>query len=401
MTEHAKIKADFASYEQELARGGNAAGVAQEMAKHARVAASEPDKLPVNLAVWGGVHDVVTRHRGALRGKLDAAAVLRSIDASTRAALANVRADLEATRVPPRPRDSTRRIRTRARSPRSAVDLTAAKRSARVLSFLATRYAGLTALLVTEGAAPAFAALLVGAHQVLEAARPSEARDGARETLLGTLDAAALRVAIALGGPFLRGVATTRPRGAATHADAVAAGRGAALLRLALAHGSELVELYPADAPSPLANDVLQTAVAACLATDAPDFALFARSAASGLLFPPRRASMGTRRPIASSAGRRQRGAPAPRGEAAPHGRRRRAAALRERGRPARARARVARLDRVPRGLRPAAAGACASPFALLISLRRSSSSSSSRPRATRTSSTARSSTSTRRAREC
>lgn len=254
MTEHAKIKADFASYEQELARGGNAAGVAQEMAKHARVAASEPDKLPVNLAVWGGVHDVVTRHRGALRGKLDAAAVLRSIDASTRAALANVRADLEAT---------------------SAVDLTAAKRSARVLSFLATRYAGLTALLVTEGAAPAFAALLVGAHQVLEAARPSEARDGARETLLGTLDAAALRVAIALGGPFLRGVATTRPRGAATHADAVAAGRGAALLRLALAHGSELVELYPADAPSPLANDVLQTAVAACLATDAPDFALF------------------------------------------------------------------------------------------------------------------------------
>ena len=283
MTEHAKIKADFASYEQELARGGNAAGVAQEMAKYARVAASEPDKLPVNLAVWGGVHDVVTRHRGALRGKLDAAAVLRSIDASTRAALANVRADLEATRVPPRPRDSTRRIRTRARSPRSAVDLTAAKRSARVLSFLATRYAGLTALLVSEGAAPAFAALLVGAHQVLEAARPSEARDGARETLLGTLDAAALRVAIALGGPFLRGVATTRPRGAAPHADAVAAGRGAALLRLALAHGSELVELYPADAPSPLANDVLQTAVAACLATDAPDFALFARPAASGL----------------------------------------------------------------------------------------------------------------------
>ena len=105
MTEHAKIKADFASYEQELARGGNAAGVAQEMAKYARVAASEPDKLPVNLAVWGGVHDVVTRHRGALRGKLDAAAVLRSIDASTRAALANVRADLEATRVGPRPRD--------------------------------------------------------------------------------------------------------------------------------------------------------------------------------------------------------------------------------------------------------------------------------------------------------
>ena len=83
-----------------------AAGVAQEMAKYARVAASEPDKLPVNLAVWGGVHDVVTRHRGALRGKLDAAAVLRSIDASTRAALANVRADLEATRVGPRPRDS-------------------------------------------------------------------------------------------------------------------------------------------------------------------------------------------------------------------------------------------------------------------------------------------------------
>ena len=400
MTEHAKIKADFASYEQELARGGNAAGVAQEMAKHARVAASEPDKLPVNLAVWGGVHDVVTRHRGALRGKLDAAAVLRSIDASTRAALANVRADLEATRVGPRPRDS-RDAFARAPSPRSAVDLTAAKRSARVLSFLATRYAGLTALLVDEGAAPAFAALLVGAHQVLEAARPSEARDGARETLLGTLDAAALRVAIALGGPFLRGVAATRPRGAATHADAVAAGRGAALLRLALAHGSELVELYPADAPSPLANDVLQTAVAACLATDAPDFALFARPAASGLLFPPRRASMGTRRPIASSAGRRQRGAPAPRGEAAPHGRRRRAAALRERGRPARARTRVAPLDRVPRGLRPAAAGACASPFALLISLRRSSSSSSSRPRATRTSSTARSSTSTRPAREC
>ena len=282
MTDHAKIKADFASYEQELARGGNAAGVAQEMAKHARVAASEPDKLPVNLAVWGGVHDVVTRHRGALRGKLDAAAVLRSIDASTRAALANVRADLEATRVGPRPRDE-RDAFAPARSPRSAVDLTAAKRSARVLSFLATRYAGLTALLVSEGAAPAFAALLVGAHQVLEAARPSEARDGARETLLGTLDAAALRVAIALGGPFLRGVATTRPRGAATHADAVAAGRGAALLRLALAHGSELVELYPADAPSPLANDVLQTAVAACLATDAPDFALFARPAASGL----------------------------------------------------------------------------------------------------------------------
>ena len=63
--DHASIKDEISGFEQSLARGGNAAHVAQELVRFGRLAAASPDKLPLNLAVWGGLHDVVTKHRGA------------------------------------------------------------------------------------------------------------------------------------------------------------------------------------------------------------------------------------------------------------------------------------------------------------------------------------------------
>ena len=141
------------------------------------------------------------------------------------------------------------------------MDLAAAKRSARVLSFLASRYGGLTALLASgggrsSGPATGFATILVAIHQVLESARPSDAKTSASDALslsrrrscvlaflrsfvrsgspglFGSgvpasiaprrtaLDGAALRVAIALGGGFLERLATTRAHGAEGHVDA-------------------------------------------------------------------------------------------------------------------------------------------------------------------------------------
>ena len=98
-SEHAQIKSELATCEATLASRGNAAEVAQELHRMARLAAASPEKLATNLAVWGGLLEVVTKHRAALRSHLDAPSVLRSIDASTRSALANVRADLDAGRV--------------------------------------------------------------------------------------------------------------------------------------------------------------------------------------------------------------------------------------------------------------------------------------------------------------
>ena len=153
--EHAQIKATMAEIEASLGRRGSGAEAARELERLARLAAGAPERVATNLAVWGGLLEVVTKHRGALRAHLDAAGVLRSVDAAARAALAAAARDLAA----------------------AAVDLAAATRSARVLSFLCARYGGLAALLVAPGGgaggasapAAAFAATLADVHTALDA----------------------------------------------------------------------------------------------------------------------------------------------------------------------------------------------------------------------------------------